>query len=143
MADAGAAVEHRFPVRVFYEDTDAAGIVYYANYLKFAERGRTEMLRAAGIGQRALRETAGVAFAVRRCLVDYLRPARLDDLLEVRTRILSTHGAAIEAEQVVARAAEELVRLQVTLVCIDSRGRATRLPETVLKAIWQHSSSHL
>ncbi len=94
---------HVFPVRVYYEDTDTAGIVYYANYLKFAERARTEMLRAAGIEQRVLAEETGVAFAVRSCSADYLAPARLDDLLEIRTRVAGLQGATIEMEQSVTR----------------------------------------
>jgi acyl-CoA thioester hydrolase len=127
--------EHRFPVRVYWEDTDAGGIVYYANYLKFAERARTEMLRTLGVGQREMRETKGVAFAVRRCNVDYMAPAKLDDLLEVRTRITNLRGAAIEAEQIVARDNDQLVRLNVMLVCIGPGGNATRIPRPVLQAV--------
>jgi acyl-CoA thioester hydrolase len=127
--------EHRFPVRVYWEDTDAGGIVYYANYLKFAERARTEMLRTLGVGQREMRETKGVAFAVRRCNVDYMAPAKLDDLLEVRTRITNLRGAAIEAEQIVARDNDQLVRLNVMLVCIGPGGNATRIPKPVLQAV--------
>jgi acyl-CoA thioester hydrolase len=129
------SAEHRFPVRVYWEDTDAAGIVYYANYLKFAERARTEMLRTLGVGQREMRETKGVAFAVRRCNVDYMAPAKLDDLLEVRTRITNLRGAAIEAEQIVARDNDQLVRLNVMLVCIGPGGNATRIPKPVLQAV--------
>jgi acyl-CoA thioester hydrolase len=129
------SAEHRFPVRVYWEDTDAAGIVYYANYLKFAERARTEMLRTLGVGQREMRETKGVAFAVRRCNVDYMAPAKLDDLLEVRTRITNLRGAAIEAEQIVARDNDQLVRLNVMLVCIGPGGTATRIPRPVLQAV--------
>lgn len=131
---AEAAAEHRFPIRVYYEDTDAGGIVYYANYLKFAERARTEMLRSIGVGHRAMRDASGVAFAVRRCNVDYMAPAKLDDLLEVRTRITELHGASIEAEQIVVRDNEQLVRLHVMLVCIGPRGNATRIPKPVLQA---------
>jgi acyl-CoA thioester hydrolase len=123
-----------FPIRVYWEDTDAGGIVYYANYLKFAERARTEMLRTLGVGQREMRETKGVAFAVRRCNVDYMAPAKLDDLLEVRTRITNLRGAAIEAEQIVARDNDQLVRLNVMLVCIGPGGNATRIPKPVLQA---------
>ena len=133
------AAEHRYPVRVYYEDTDAAGIVYYANYLKFAERARTEMLRAIGVGQQALREKQGVAFAVRRCNVDYMAPAKLDDVLEVRTRITGLRGAAIEAEQIVARDNDQLVRLNVMLVCIGPGGNATRIPKPVMQAFARDS----
>ena len=90
-------VEHVLPLRVYYEDTDAAGIVYYANYLKFAERARTEMLRLLGIHQRAMSEDYGLAFAVRDCSVDYRHPARLDDLPEVRSRLVKLSAAAARA----------------------------------------------
>jgi acyl-CoA thioester hydrolase len=133
MVDA-LAVEHTYPVRVYYEDTDAAGIVYYANYLKFAERARTEMLRTFGVSQQAIREAKGVAFAVRRCHVDYMAPAKLDDMLEVRTRITELRGAAIEAEQIVTRDNDQLVRLNIMLVCIGPGGNATRIPKPVLQA---------
>jgi acyl-CoA thioester hydrolase len=140
MAAEIALAEHRFPVRVYYEDTDAAGIVYYANYLKFAERARTEMMRAIGVEHRRMLDQTGVAFAVRRCEVDYLVPARLDDMLEVRTRILELSGAAIEAEQIVARDDSELARLKLVLVCIGPRGRATRIPGAVRDAFSKRSS---
>lgn len=133
------AAEHRFPVRVYYEDTDAAGIVYYANYLRFAERARTEMLRAIGVGHQAMKDSTGVAFAVRRCEVDYMAPAKLDDLLEVRTRITNLRGAAIEAEQIVARDNDQLVRLNVMLVCIGPGGNATRIPKSVMQAFARDS----
>jgi acyl-CoA thioester hydrolase len=132
MTDAPA---HVFPIRVYYEDTDAAGIVYYANYLKFAERARTEMLRAKGIGNRAMAETEGLAFAVRRVTAEYLSPARLDDLLEVHTRIIGIHGAAIDAEQDVIREGREIARLSLTLACIARSGRPARLPSSVVEAL--------
>ncbi len=78
---------HRFPVRVYYEDTDAAGIVYYANYLKFIERARTEMMRLYGVEHEKARQSGGAAFIVRRCEIDYRAPARLDDELVVETRL--------------------------------------------------------
>jgi acyl-CoA thioester hydrolase len=133
------ATEHRYPVRVYYEDTDAAGIVYYANYLKFAERARTEMLREIGVQHSALRDQKGVAFAVRRCNVDYIAPAKLDDVLEVRTRITGLRGAAIEAEQIVARDNDQLVRMNIMLVCIGPGGNATRIPKPVLQAFARDS----
>ncbi|MEX2009332.1 MAG: tol-pal system-associated acyl-CoA thioesterase [Dongiaceae bacterium] len=130
-----ARSSHRFPVRVYYEDTDAAGVVYYANYLKFAERARTEMMRAAGADHAGLAADRGVVFAVRRCEIDYLRPARLDDLLEVETRILEIGGAAVDGEQVVSRDGVELARLRVRLACVDEAGRATRLPAPLRAAL--------
>lgn len=129
MAD-GAAV-HICPVRVYYEDTDAAGIVYYANYLKFAERGRTEMLREGGIGHRDLWDKHGVGFAVRNMSADYIKPAHLDDALTVHSKLLTLRGASMSAEQVVRRNDEDLVKLSVRLACIDRRGRPARLPRSV------------
>jgi acyl-CoA thioester hydrolase len=80
-------IPHELAVRVYYEDTDAAGIVYHANYLKFAERGRTELLRSLGFDHRRLAQAHGLVFAVARCAIDFMRPARLDDLLHVRTEV--------------------------------------------------------
>jgi len=126
---------HRYQLRVFYEDTDAAGIVYYANYLKFIERARTEMMREAGVSHTQLMAQKGIAFIVRRCLADFRAPARLDDLLEVRTRVLALGGASIDAEQVVWRGQDSLVRCEIKLACIDRAGRPARLPEAVHAAL--------
>ncbi|MBL8833122.1 MAG: tol-pal system-associated acyl-CoA thioesterase [Rhodospirillales bacterium] len=132
---------HVFRTRVYYEDTDAAGIVYYANYLKFAERARTEILREAGIVQRELAEEMGVAFAVRSVNVEYLRPARLDDALVVESTILEVAGATADGMQVVRRDADgaELARVAVTLACIKlAGGRPARIPESVRAALSRH-----
>jgi len=133
MSDALAV--HLCPVRVYYEDTDAEGIVYYANYLKFAERGRTEMLRDAGIGHRALLAEHGIAFAVRNLSADYLKPAKLDDALTVYSRLLTLRGASMSAEQIVRRDDEDLVRMTVRLACIDRQGRPARLPSTLRQTL--------
>ena len=131
---------HRFRVRVYYEDTDAGGIVYHANYLNFAERARTEFLRLCGIGQHEMRRTDGVAFAVRRCEIDYRMPARLDDVLEVRTTLRDLRGARVTAIQSIHGASGEavtedwLVRLELQLACINQKGRAMRLPAQVRAA---------
>lgn len=127
-------LEHVFPLRVYYEDTDAAGIVYYANYLKFAERARTEMLRERGFDHRELDAKDGVAFAVRTCNADYLLPARLDDALEVRTRVTHIGGASLEADQDIAREDAILTRLKVRLACINRAGRPARIPAAILAA---------
>ncbi|BBK40130.1 4-hydroxybenzoyl-CoA thioesterase [Allostella vacuolata] len=127
---------HTLPVRVYYEDTDAAGIVYYANYLRFAERARTEMMRAAGAEHRQVMDAAGVLWAVRRCLVDYLRPARLDDRLDVVSRIVDVGAARLDLVQTVRRGADDLARLDVRLACIDrTHGRAARLPAPLRAAL--------
>jgi acyl-CoA thioester hydrolase len=119
---------HLYPVRVYYEDTDAAGLVYHANYLRYAERARSEMLRRLGIEQERLRAETGLAFVVRRCTVDYLQPARLDDDLVVATRLSALGGASLELDQDVRRGAEPLVRLALKIACVDRSGRPTRLP---------------
>ncbi len=129
---ARAAEEHIFPVRVYYEDTDAGGVVYYANYLRFAERARTEMLRGHGIESSTLMAKEGVAFAVRRCAADYFRPARLDDRLEVRTRVLAVGGASLDLEQRIVREdGTEAVRLDLKLACMARTGAAARIPAVV------------
>jgi acyl-CoA thioester hydrolase len=130
-----AGGEHRYPVRVFYEDTDAGGIVYHARYLHFAERARTELLRLAGIEQSLLRQRHDMMFAVRRCEVDFHRPARLDDLVEVRSRLTALSGARLNAVQEIWRAGEQLVRLVVEIVSLRGDGRPTRIPAPVRAAL--------
>lgn len=115
-------------LRVYYEDVDLAGIVYYANYLRFYERGRTEALRALGVAQSRLKADAGLVFAVTRIEADYLAPARFDDLLEVRTRVLSVGGASVRMAQEVAREGRVLNRARVAIACLDAAGRPARLP---------------
>lgn len=128
---------HRWPLRVYYEDTDAAGIVYYANYLKFAERARTEMLRLLGFEQDGLRRASGLAFAVRHCSADYLAPARLDDELLVETWLTTLGAASLELEQRIGRGGQELVRLALRLACLGSDLRPTRLPAALRGALAQ------
>jgi len=133
---------HVFPVRVYYEDTDAAGIVYYANYLKFIERARTEMMHLLEAGYRDSVAQRRIAFAVRHCEMDFLAPARLDDVLEVRTAVVEIGGASVTAEQVIRRNGDDLTRVRVRLACIDAAGRAMRLPaelRTALETVMQHS----
>ena len=108
---------HRYPVRVYYEDTDAGGIVYHANYLRFAERGRTEALRDLGVPHAEMSALHGLFFMVRRIKVDYLAPARLDDSLIVETTTLAVGGATVELRQDVLRGSEPLARIEVQLVC--------------------------
>jgi len=130
-----AAGEHRYPLRIFYEDTDAGGIVYYARYLHFAERARTEFLRLAGIEQTQMRAANDVVLAVRRCQVDYRRPARLDDLVEVRSRLTALGGAKLSIAQTIWRAGEELVALAVDVASVRGDGRPTRIPAPVRAAL--------
>ena len=121
-------MSHGFALRVYYEDTDLAGIVYYANYLKFIERGRSEWVRALGVDQVALKAAQGLVFAVRRVEADYLRPAKFDDALQVTTECLAVSGARIELSQAVLRAGERLFVALVTLVCLTETGQPARIP---------------
>ncbi len=127
---------HRFELRVYYEDTDLAGIVYYANYLKFIERARSEMLRDAGVDQTRLKAERGLAFVVRRLEVDYRSPARFDDLLAVETRVLEIGGARLLLAQDVRRGSETdpLVAAKVEIAVIGASGRPERLPQAARAA---------
>jgi len=122
---------HRLSVRVYYEDTDFGGVVYYANYLRFIERGRTEALRDLGIDQGAMKRDRGLVFVVRSLRIDYLSPARFDDVLEVRTRVTRLRRASAEMGQEVWRGADCLIRATVTVACMDAAGRPQRLPADV------------
>lgn len=124
-------IPHRFTTRVYYEDTDLAGIVYYANYLKFIERARSEWVASLGVDQMALKATQGIVFAVRRVEADYLKPARFGDDLVVETVLTALGGARIGLEQAVWRGSERLFVAKVTLVCLTEDGHAARLPEKV------------
>jgi acyl-CoA thioester hydrolase len=126
---------HRFALRVYWEDTDAAGIVYYANYLKFVERARTEALLARGLTQTTLRERLGVTFAVREAQLRYLAPARLEDQLAVTTEVTALRGARIEMAQAVWRERRCLVECRIVLACLDAAGRPTRVPAEVQAAL--------
>jgi acyl-CoA thioester hydrolase len=119
---------HRFPIRVYYEDTDAGGVVYHANYLNFAERARTEMLRSAGVAQEALRTATGLGFVVHRCTAEFIQAARLDDELVVVTRITAVGGASIEFHQQIERSDTPIARLTFQIVCVGGNGRPHRLP---------------
>jgi acyl-CoA thioester hydrolase len=137
MSDPGviAAGVHRIRMRVYYEDTDAAGIVYHAAYLEFAERARTEMLRCLDLDHASLRDRFGVAFTVRRLAIDYRVPARLDDLLEIETRLVRLGGASVDLAQRVLRDAQLLAALDLRLALLDAGLRAARLPRRLMGAL--------
>ena len=126
---------HTFSLRVYYEDTDLAGIVYYANYLRFIERARTEWVRAVGVDQTMLREEQGIVFAVRRVEADYISPAKFDDLLQVDTRLIKVSGVRIELAQDVTRDGTTLFASKVTLVALTDQGKPARLPADVRQAL--------
>lgn len=121
-------MSHKFPVHVYYEDTDLAGIVYYANYLKFIERARTEWVRGMGIDQTALKRDDGIVFAVRRLEADYLNSAVFDDDLIVETSTVQVTGARIVLQQDVTRDGVVVFTSQVTLVALSDTGQPVRLP---------------
>jgi acyl-CoA thioester hydrolase len=124
-----------YPLRVYYEDTDAGGIVYYANYLKFIERARTEALLTLGLSQTALRARFGLLFAVREVAVSYLAPARFEDQLVVTTQVGAAGGARVEMAQQVRRDGDVLAKCRVTLACLGPTGRPARMPAELLAAL--------
>ncbi|MDQ6991211.1 MAG: tol-pal system-associated acyl-CoA thioesterase [Mariprofundaceae bacterium] len=121
-----------FPIRVYYEDTDHAGVVYYANYLKFMERGRTEMLRSYGIEQSQLQANHGVVFAVTEANIRYLMPARFDDALHVESQILTLKGARLSFLQKIYRHKTLLTEASIHLACMDLKGKPKRIPSAIL-----------
>jgi acyl-CoA thioester hydrolase len=135
---------HVLPVRVYFEDTDFSGVVYHGAYIRFMERARSDYLRLLGVGHDALdRGEMGepLAFAVRRIVVEFLRPARIDDVLEIETHAGHLGGARIVLAQTVRRGAEVLVTAEVTVVMINGQGQARRLPETVRAVLTGVTSS--
>ena len=139
---------HRFRTRIYYDATDAGGIVYHADYLTLAEHARTESLRSCQINQIDILRKQGVSLAVRYCSIDFKKPARLDDLIEIQTEFNSVSGAKIEAKQTIHKITDGvvdenwLVQLNVQLACINSRGRATRFPRLVRQAISTMNFDH-
>ncbi len=126
---------HIFPVRVFYEDTDMAGIVYHANYLKFIERARSDWVKEQGLDQNAMREEDGIVFVVRRIEADYLGMAKYDDALEVRTQVRSMTGVRLVMGQEVMRGQDCVFRAEVTAVCVTTSGAPARLPAQLRKQL--------
>lgn len=129
-----------WPVRVYWEDTDAGGVVYYANYLNFMERARSEWLRALGFEQDALRDRLGVVFVVRRVEVDYLSPARFNDQVEVSVDLHELGRASLVVEQTLVRGPTRLVSARVTLACVDAVGfKPVKIPAPILQALAQET----
>lgn len=126
----------QWPVRVYYEDTDAGGVVYHASYLAFYERARTEMLRHYQISQQRLL-TERIAFVVRRLTLDYFIPARLDDLLEVQTQIVASTGVALLFDQQIVNADQQLLnKAQVKIACVDPQlMKPRKLPAFILQEL--------
>lgn len=120
------------PIRIYYEDTDAGGVVYYANYLRYMERARTEWLRALGFEQDQLIAREGVIFAVRSVRLDFLKPARFNDLLEVSLRVASRRGASLTFAQSIRRADVTVCEGEVRVACLDAASFAPRALPTAL-----------
>lgn len=121
-----------WPVRVYYEDTDAGGVVYHGNYLKFCERARTEWLRSLGFEQTDLRTQHGLVFVIRSAALQYLRPARFNDELQVLARVVRLGRSAFEFEQEIWRGAEKLVTAHIVVVCVTAVGfKPVAIPEHI------------
>jgi acyl-CoA thioester hydrolase len=136
-----AGREHRFPLRVYFEDTDLSGVVYHANYLRFMERARSDMLRLAGIDQRGAHDAGEGAYAVADLAIRYLRPAKLDDALVVVTRLVAVRAASVAIHQRVMRGMEIVAEADVTAALVAPNGRPRRQPREWVAAferlIWQ------
>lgn len=132
---------HIWPIRVYFEDTDAGGVVYHGNYLKFAERARTELMRSAGFDHTELAKDYGVLIVVRHCAIEFIAPARLDDALEVRSQVTTIGGASLTIRQEVFRPMPEesadkmLVAVELRLACVSTDLRPTRLPAKLKQAL--------
>lgn len=127
---------YSFDVRVYYEDTDAGGIVYYANYLRFMERARTEWLRMLGVNLSLIAETSGVQFVVRRANLDFVSAARLDDVLSVSVRPTHFARTYVDLDQAVAAAGRTMCRAQLTLACVRHADlKPAAIPDTVILAM--------
>ena len=123
---------HTHPIRIYYEDTDCAGVVYYSNYLRFAERARTEMFREIGYSNIEYTKNKGITFVVRNCDTEYLKPAFLDDLIEVDSGNFDLKRASFWISQNVRRQHDLLVTMRIRLACVDKDGQVCRIPKYLL-----------
>jgi len=128
-------LKHSNNIRVYYEDTDAGGLVYHANYLKFAERARTEMLREVKIEQLILKNDYNIQFIVKNLYIDFFKPAQLDDLLTIKSVILKVSLAKVIMEQTIYKKMTLLAKIDVTLGSINTEGKPSRLPKIVLEKL--------
>ena len=131
-------MQHQSTYRVYYEDTDAGGVVYYANYLKFAERARTEMLRDLDIHQSALAEERNILFVVRKAMLDLQRPARLDDLLSITTTVEKVGAATLEIRQELQSDEQNIARIDVTIATIDQDFKPKKIPADI-RQLFMHT----
>jgi acyl-CoA thioester hydrolase len=143
MTFSGTSSHFIWPVRVYYEDTDAGGVVFYANHLKFFERARTEMLRAMGFEQDELIASEGIIFVVRSVQVDYLSPARFNEQLQVSAKVSLAKKASLTFEQTITRGDEVLCKGSVRVACLDVQTmRPKMIPETLFSALRAYTHEH-
>lgn len=129
---------NKFSYRVYYEDTDAGGVVYYANYLKFFERARTDLLRSLGIDQSQLLQEKQCCFVVRKCEIEYIKPAKLDDLIDVDVKISKLNGPRIVMDQTISKNNEPLSKLKVDIIFVNSENfRPKRISDDLKKLLLQ------
>ena len=128
-------LKHNNNIRVYYEDTDAGGLVYHANYLKFAERARTEMLRKMKIEQLILKNEYNIQFVVKNLFIEFFKSAQLDDLLNIKSIILNISAAKIIMEQTIYKKMIVLAKIDVTLGSVNTKGKPSRLPKIVLERL--------
>ena len=128
-------LKHSNNIRVYYEDTDAGGLVYHANYLKFAERARTEMLREVKIEQLILKNDYNIQFIVKNLFIEFFRPAQLDDLLTIKSMLIKISSAKVILEQTIYKKMTLLAKIDVTLGSVNTKGRPSRLPKIVLERL--------
>lgn len=128
--------EFNWPVRIYYEDTDAGGVVFYANYLRFFERARTEMLRQHGFEQDQLREQENILFVVRSVTVDYLKPARFNEMVEVSAKIVESRKTSLVFEQLISRGQDVLCTASVRIACLDAQSMKPKaIPQILLQQL--------
>jgi acyl-CoA thioester hydrolase len=133
--------EHRFPVRVYFEDTDLSGVVYHANYLRYMERARSDMLRLAGIDQRGFHDAGEGAYAVSALALRYRRPAKLDDALVVLSHLTQVRAASVDIQQRVMRGDEILTEADITVALVAPSGRPRRQPAAWIETFERLSAS--
>ena len=139
---AGVATEFTWPIRVYYEDTDSGGVVYYANYLRYLERARTEWLRALGFEQTALAAVHKIVFVVRSISLDFLKPARFDDALEVTVEPVETGASRVELAQRIRRGGDELVTARVELACVNTvTFKPVRIPSSLSDSLRRQAAN--
>ena len=135
---------HQMSIRIYFEDTDSGGIVYYANYLKYAERARAELLRSLGIESGQMMHEFGIGLAVRSCNAEYLKPAVLDDEVILQTELQKVGGASIKLRQIVLRGGDELTKMDIKLGCINFKsGRPVSLPKKLRNVLNTQMNANL